>query len=243
MGLDAVVINNNPETVIDRLRRLHAALLRAARHRERARRHRPRAGADRRAAGGGADLRRADGDRPRQGPGLRRRADRRASPPRRSRSPRTASASPACSTSSGSRARAARLAGDRRTELRAAIDALGGLPVIVRPSWVIGGRGIAVLRTADDVAAYLATEVGWPLRVDELVDGRRARRRRHQRRDGVVRCRASSSRSTRPASTPATPWRCCRRSAVSRAVQERAARGRRAGSRWRSACAASSTSR
>jgi carbamoyl-phosphate synthase large subunit len=56
-------------------------------------------------------------------------------------------------------------------ELEAAIGQLGGLPVIVRPSWVIGGRGIAVLRTSDDVAAYLETDVGWPLRVDELVDG------------------------------------------------------------------------
>ncbi len=56
-------------------------------------------------------------------------------------------------------------------ELSLSIEGLGGLPVIVRPSWVIGGRGIAVLRTADDLAAYLATEVGWPLRVDELVDG------------------------------------------------------------------------
>ena len=55
--------------------------------------------------------------------------------------------------------------------LQAAIAGLGGLPVIVRPSWVIGGRGIAVLRSDADVAAYLATDVGWPLRVDELVDG------------------------------------------------------------------------
>jgi carbamoyl-phosphate synthase large subunit len=56
-------------------------------------------------------------------------------------------------------------------ELRASIAGLGGLPVIVRPSWVIGGRGIAVLRTEADVVAYLATDVGWPLRVDELVEG------------------------------------------------------------------------
>ncbi len=56
-------------------------------------------------------------------------------------------------------------------ELRASIGSLGGLPVIVRPSWVIGGRGIAVLRSEADVASYLATDVGWPLRVDELVDG------------------------------------------------------------------------
>ncbi|HET7520086.1 MAG TPA: ATP-grasp domain-containing protein, partial [Candidatus Limnocylindria bacterium] len=54
--------------------------------------------------------------------------------------------------------------------LHAAIAELG-LPVIVRPSWVIGGRGIAVLRAAADVEALLRTDVGWPLRVDELVDG------------------------------------------------------------------------
>jgi len=56
-------------------------------------------------------------------------------------------------------------------ELREAIDVLGGPPVIVRPSWVIGGRGIAVLRSEAELQAYLATDVGWPLRVDELVAG------------------------------------------------------------------------
>ncbi len=57
------------------------------------------------------------------------------------------------------------------SELDASITRLGGLPVIVRPSWVIGGRGIAVLRSEADLSAYLATEIGWPLRVDELVAG------------------------------------------------------------------------
>src|SRR3990170_4098576 len=57
------------------------------------------------------------------------------------------------------------------TALRRGIAELGGLPAIVRPSWVIGGRGIAVLRTPADVDAYVATDVGWPLRVDELIDG------------------------------------------------------------------------
>ena len=56
-------------------------------------------------------------------------------------------------------------------ELDASIAGLGGLPVIVRPSWVIGGRGIAVLRGPADLDAYLATDIGWPLRVDALVDG------------------------------------------------------------------------
>jgi carbamoyl-phosphate synthase large subunit len=55
-------------------------------------------------------------------------------------------------------------------ELRAAIGALGW-PVIVRPSWVIGGRGIAVLRDEADLDVLLRTEIGWPLRVDELVGG------------------------------------------------------------------------
>jgi carbamoyl-phosphate synthase large subunit len=61
------------------------------------------------------------------------------------------------------------LAEDEAGLLRA-IDELG-LPVIVRPSWVIGGRGIAVLRSPTDVQALLRTEIGWPLRVDELVAG------------------------------------------------------------------------
>jgi carbamoyl-phosphate synthase large subunit len=46
-----------------------------------------------------------------------------------------------------------------------------GLPVIVRPSWVIGGRGIAVLRDEASAAALLGTEIGWPLRVDPMVEG------------------------------------------------------------------------
>ncbi|MCA1588015.1 MAG: carbamoyl-phosphate synthase large subunit [Chloroflexi bacterium] len=60
---------------------------------------------------------------------------------------------------------------DDAASLRRGIAELGGLPVIVRPSWVIGGRGIAVLHTPADVKAYVATDVGWPLRVDELIEG------------------------------------------------------------------------
>ncbi|MDQ3879805.1 MAG: ATP-grasp domain-containing protein, partial [Chloroflexota bacterium] len=62
------------------------------------------------------------------------------------------------------------LAGDA-DQLRHAVVALG-LPVIVRPSWVIGGRGITVLRSDADIADLLdAREIAWPLRVDELIDG------------------------------------------------------------------------
>ncbi len=62
-----------------------------------------------------------------------------------------------------------RLAGEPE-ELRTALAELG-MPVIVRPSWVIGGRGIAVLRDEADLAALLSTEIGWPLRVDRLMGG------------------------------------------------------------------------
>jgi carbamoyl-phosphate synthase large subunit len=54
--------------------------------------------------------------------------------------------------------------------LEAAIGELG-FPVIVRPSWVIGGRGIAVIRERIGLGVLLADEIGWPLRVDGLVDG------------------------------------------------------------------------
>ena len=55
-------------------------------------------------------------------------------------------------------------------QLRSTIRELGR-PVIVRPSWVIGGRGIAVLRDDADLGGLLATQIGWPLRVDSMVEG------------------------------------------------------------------------
>ncbi len=55
-------------------------------------------------------------------------------------------------------------------ELESAIADLG-LPVIVRPSWVIGGRGVAVIRDRVGLGVLLASEIGWPLRVDGMVPG------------------------------------------------------------------------
>jgi carbamoyl-phosphate synthase large subunit len=55
-------------------------------------------------------------------------------------------------------------------ELEAAIETIG-FPVIVRPSWVIGGRGISVIRDRVDLGLLLAGEIGWPLRVDAMVNG------------------------------------------------------------------------
>jgi len=55
-------------------------------------------------------------------------------------------------------------------ELEAAVAELG-LPVIVRPSWVIGGRGIVVIRDRVGLGVLLAGDIGWPLRVDAMVPG------------------------------------------------------------------------
>jgi len=55
-------------------------------------------------------------------------------------------------------------------ELETAIAELG-FPVIVRPSWVIGGRGIAVIEDRVALGVLLASDVGWPLRVDAMVPG------------------------------------------------------------------------
>ena len=107
-----------------------------------------------------------------------------------------------------------------------------GLPVIVRPSWVIGGRGIAVLRSEADVVDCLATDVGWPLRVDELVagveldvdvisDGERLVRPGHPRAAGPARLHSGDCVAVLP------PQRLSR---AARSVPPR----RPAGSRWRS---------
>ncbi|MGH2462529.1 MAG: carbamoyl-phosphate synthase large subunit, partial [Candidatus Limnocylindria bacterium] len=55
-------------------------------------------------------------------------------------------------------------------ELETAVAELG-LPVIVRPSWVIGGRGIVVIRDRVGLGVLLAGDIGWPLRVDAMVPG------------------------------------------------------------------------
>jgi carbamoyl-phosphate synthase large subunit len=55
-------------------------------------------------------------------------------------------------------------------ELEAAVTELG-LPVIVRPSWVIGGRGIVVIHDRVGLGVLLAGDIRWPLRVDAMVPG------------------------------------------------------------------------
>ena len=203
----------------DRLRRLHAPLLRAARYRVRARRHRPRARPDRDAAGGGAHVRGPDGDRPGEGPRLCRCPDRR--PHRRGhrghRGP-------------GAVRRPAHRARPRWAAWIARADATG-LDAPSRPRRAAGHRpsivgyrrpGIAVLRADADVVRYLATDVGWPLRVDELVAGTELDV------DAISDGTGWSvpgilEQVDPPGCTRATASRSSRRSALSRPMQERAA--------------------
>ena len=53
--------------------------------------------------------------------------------------------------------------------LRAATDV--GFPVLVRPSYVLGGRAMAIVFSQDELAAYLAAESpSWPLLVDRFLE-------------------------------------------------------------------------
>ena len=127
-------------------------------------------------------------------------------------------------------------------ELRSAIDALGGLPVIVRPSWVIGGRGIAVLRSRGGRRRLPPDRCRLAAARRRARRRRRARCRRDQRRRAVV--RPGHPRAGGP---PGRPLRRQRRGAPAAAALARTPRSapprRLGGSRSRSRCAASSTSR
>ena len=87
---------------------------------------------------------------------------------RRSTSPRTASASGCCSPSSASAARS----GGSRT-IRAAAVAIAeriGYPVLVRPSYVLGGRAMRVCYDAAQVREAMAGVTG-PTLVDRFLEG------------------------------------------------------------------------
>ena len=120
--------------------------------------------------------------------------------------------------------------------LRQAIEALG-LPVIVRPSWVIGGRGIAVLSSEEDIAALLATEIGWPLRVDELVEG--VELDVDAISDGSDWCVPGILEQARPARDPLGRLGGGGAAERSRACDRKRPPRRRGGSRWHWGCAAS----
>ena len=92
-----------------------------------------------------------------------------------------------------------------------------GYPVLVRPSYVLGGRAMEIVYDAATLREYHGARPADLARSPDphrQVPGRcrRARRGRHQRRDGHRHRRASWSTSRRRASTRATAPACCRRS-------------------------------
>ena len=97
------------------------------------------------------------------------------------------------------------------------------MPVIVRPSWVIGGRGIAVLRdeasrsppTSPPTSAGRCASTSWSTASSSTSTSSATA--------ATGACRASWSSSIRPACIPVTAWRCCRR----RPLARRAGAGRR----------------
>ena len=102
-GWSAVDDQLQPGDRLDRLRRLDAALLRAARPRERAQRHRRRDARRRRPPPGGRRVRRPDAAQPGRAAGRRRRPAARAATSRRSTRPRSGPASRRSSIGSASR--------------------------------------------------------------------------------------------------------------------------------------------
>ena len=133
--------------------------------------------------------RRPDPARPRAGARGRRRARSSAPRPRRSTSPRTAAPSAGCSPRPGLPAPKHGTA-TSFAEAKAIADEIG-YPVLVRPSYVLGGRGMEIVYDDDALAAYIdrATEISpdHPVLVDRFLDDAdRDRRRRALRRHGAL---------------------------------------------------------
>ena len=188
------MVNSNPETVstdYDTSSRLYFEPLVA----------RGRAGGVPRRAAGRRDR---AARRPDARCGSRACCRRRASPssaprPTRSTWPRTGGSSPRSSPSSRSpRRRTARRARwRRRARSRRAI----GYPVVVRPSYVLGGRAMEIVYDDDELETFVRTAAeaspDHPVLVDRFLEGaievdvdavrRRARRRLHRRGDGAHR--------------------------------------------------------
>ena len=145
-----------PGDGVDRPRHLRPALFRAADRRGRAR-DRPAREGEGRAARGDRPARRADAAAS-SPPSCRRRGCRSSAPrPTASTSPRTASGSPSWSRSSGLKQPANGIARSRDEALQVAERI--GYPVLLRPSYVLGGRGMEVVDGPQQLDHYIATAV------------------------------------------------------------------------------------
>ncbi len=129
-----------------------------------------------------------------------------------------------------------------------ALDCAGevGFPLLVRPSYVLGGRAMEIVYSRDGLADYLRRE-GVADGAGETANGQRRRSSstafwRTPPRSTSTRCAtgarcgsaASCSTSRRPACTPATAPACCRRTRSARRCSSRSAPPP-VRSRWRSA--------
>ena len=134
---------------LHRLRHLRRALLRAAHARGRAGDRARRAAARRRGA-----ARRADAAPPGAGARAGGRAGSSAPRPRRSTSPRTAAGSRRSPASSAWRSR--RAAWRTRSRRRSRVASRVGYPVLVRPSYVLGGRAMEIVYDDGSLRSYFA---------------------------------------------------------------------------------------
>ncbi len=112
-----------------------------------------------------------------------------------------------------------------------------GFPLLVRPSYVLGGRAMEIVYSVDGLRRLPhASRARGPRDLPRPLPGERdrGRRRRAVRRRPTSGSAASCSTSRRPASTPATAPACCRRTRSAARCSSRSRRGR-AASRWASA--------
>ena len=141
-----------PGDGLDRLRHERPALLRAAHARGRARDRRGRE-----ARGRDRAVRRPDAAQARGARSSARACRSSARRPTRSTAPRTASASRRCSSSSGS---SGRPPGSRAASTEAvSVAARIGYPVLVRPSYVLGGRAMEIVHDEASLREYMTRAV------------------------------------------------------------------------------------
>ena len=162
-----------PGNGLDRLRRLVATLFRATRPGERAQRHRRGIAGRRGTPAGRRRVRRPDAAEPGGATGRGRRARCSAATSRPSTRPRSGSASRPCSTALASRS--PRAAWPIRMEEALTLAERIGYPVIVRPSFVIGGLAIDFCYSPEDLARQLAAatvvDPDRPVRIDRYLEG------------------------------------------------------------------------
>ena len=133
--------------------------------------------------------------------------------------------------------------GPRRSTRRCERGDEVGFPLLVRPSYVLGGRAMEIVYSRDGLADYLRATCARRPRRSSSTASWRTRSRSTSTRCATARRSGSAgscSTSRRPASTPATAPACCRRTRSGPRCSTRSARPR-AGSRSGSASSGCAT--